>query len=387
MTTAPLPGDPRGLESIISGERYLPGPYAANPEEYCLRIARSLTGLVFAVCLAANTMPAVAQMGNQKLPALNPPLTAPKIQTPQPQATHFSADTANPGFQGSVNAGGVLWQCAGGKCTASGPATQPTVQACSELARTAGALRSFAYGQSALGPNELGACNAAVASAPKQGIGGIGPLGMMPQGPMGAAPQAPALSPGMPPIPSGTPSSAGPGLKRSITVDDFAPLTPPLPDAPHRVTPPTPSTKPSGTQAITDPAQNPIISAAPLMAMPELRPTAPMPGKTFSLQAPLTPPATKPATTPKPQPDNAQKPPPAATPASAAPGPRSYPVSIRTEGMTVTGTGPADRPFTPKRIPTEGMTVTGTGSLADRPFTLKSISTEGMTVTGTGALP
>ncbi len=68
---------------------------------------------------------------------------------------------------------------------------------------------------------------------------------------------------------------------------------------------------------------------------------------------------------------------------------RSYPVSIRTEGLTVAGTGAltARLPFTPKNIRTEGLTVTGTGGLAALlPFTPKSIRTEVLTVTGTGVI-
>lgn len=66
---------------------------------------------------------------------------------------------------------------------------------------------------------------------------------------------------------------------------------------------------------------------------------------------------------------------------------RSFPVSIRTEDLSVTGTGrlALRSPFTPKSIRTEGLTVTGTGMLTTRVrFTPKNIRTEVLTVTGTG---
>lgn len=64
---------------------------------------------------------------------------------------------------------------------------------------------------------------------------------------------------------------------------------------------------------------------------------------------------------------------------STAPGTRS-PVSVRTQGMTVTGL--LDRSSAAISIRTQGMTVTG---LLDRSSASKSIRTQGMTVTGTGA--
>ncbi len=81
--------------------------------------------------------------------------------------------------------------------------------------------------------------------------------------------------------------------------------------------------------------------------------------------------------------------PPPPPPASSAPAARSYPVSLRTADLTVTGTGRlAERaPFTPKSARTAELTVTGTGRLAERlPFTPKSIRTAELTVTGTGVV-
>ena len=81
-------------------------------------------------------------------------------------------------------------------------------------------------------------------------------------------------------------------------------------------------------------------------------------------------------------PDPAPKPP-------AAAASRSYPVGVRTEVLTATGTGRlTDRlPFTPKNVRTDVLAATGTGTLATRlPFTPKSIRTEPLTVTGTGVV-
>jgi hypothetical protein len=79
----------------------------------------------------------------------------------------------------------------------------------------------------------------------------------------------------------------------------------------------------------------------------------------------------------------------AATPAPTAPAPRTYPVRIPTQELTVTGIGRlSDRlPFTPKSARTDELTVTGTGRLAGRlPFTPKTITTAELTVTGTGVI-
>lgn len=85
-------------------------------------------------------------------------------------------------------------------------------------------------------------------------------------------------------------------------------------------------------------------------------------------------------------PTQSPAPPAAPVPSAAA---RSYPVSIGTDGMTVTGIGSLTvmLPFTSKSMRTDGMTVTGTGALTvNLPFTPKRILTTGMTVTGTGSL-
>lgn len=75
--------------------------------------------------------------------------------------------------------------------------------------------------------------------------------------------------------------------------------------------------------------------------------------------------------------------------ASKTPAPRSYPVNLRTDVLTVTGTGrlTALLAFTPKRVRTAELTVIGIGRLTDRlPFTPKSIRTAELTVTGTGVI-
>lgn len=80
---------------------------------------------------------------------------------------------------------------------------------------------------------------------------------------------------------------------------------------------------------------------------------------------------------------------PGVTGSTTAPAPRSYPLALRVERFTVTGTGRlAERPpFKPQVVRVEPMLVTGTGRLSERPpFTPKSVRTEAFTVTGTGAL-
>lgn len=74
---------------------------------------------------------------------------------------------------------------------------------------------------------------------------------------------------------------------------------------------------------------------------------------------------------------------------SNVPGSRSYPVNIRTEVLSLTGTGrQMERPpFAPKNIRTEELTVVGTGNQTARlPFTPINIRTEALTVTGTGVV-
>jgi hypothetical protein len=75
--------------------------------------------------------------------------------------------------------------------------------------------------------------------------------------------------------------------------------------------------------------------------------------------------------------------------ASKTPAPPSYPVNLRTDVLTATGTGrlAALLAFTPKSVRTAELTVTGIGRLTDRlPFTAKSIRTAELTVTGTGVI-
>jgi len=142
--------------------------------------------------------------------------------------------------QGKVNAGGINWACSGAQCSAS--TMSSTVAAplamCQGLAREVGAIRSFTLANRPLNGNELQQCNSVIPA-----VAAAMPGRKTPQG-AGLPPAAPPM--GTPPTPPGTPSNVGPGLKRLVTVDDFAPLTSPLPAAPHRVAvaPLTPSTKP-----------------------------------------------------------------------------------------------------------------------------------------------
>lgn len=67
--------------------------------------------------------------------------------------------------QGRVLAGGLTWDCAGSRCTTSGPAA-PSVAACTALARTAGAIRSFGRdGGAQLDATQIAECNAGAAPA------------------------------------------------------------------------------------------------------------------------------------------------------------------------------------------------------------------------------
>ena len=124
---------------------------------------------------------------------------------------------------------------------------------CQGLAREVGAIRSFTLANRPLNGNELQQCNSVIPA-----VAAAMPGRKTPQG-AGLPPAAPPM--GTPPTPPGTPSNVGPGLKRLVTVDDFAPLTSPLPAAPHRVAvaPLTPPTKAPGTPPSAAPAQGPVV--------------------------------------------------------------------------------------------------------------------------------
>jgi hypothetical protein len=295
-----------------------------------------------AACVALSATSALAQ-----LPPLKAPLAAPQFQTPQlkpqaapqiqappltPHITGYAAETANTGFQGSATAGGAVWHCAGGKCTASGSAATPTVQACSELARTAGALRSFAYGQSTLGPDELGQCNATVASAPKQGIGSMPHMGGLAPLPMMAAPMQPGA-------PKESESDKPPGAN-------------------------VPGERP--VSGATLPAFKPALPAAPMMSMPDLKP------------GPAIQQAIKPAITLQ------------AAPAAVAPDAvRAPPFNITTGALSMTGNR-----FTPVTITTSALSMTGNRfeavtittsplSMTGNRFETVNITTGTLSMTGT----
>ena len=241
--------------------------------------------------------------------------------------------------QGAVNVGGIIWACSGTHCSASPmpSAVAAPVMVCQGLAREVGAIRNFTAANRPLNGNELQQCNSVVpAAAAMPGMKPPAGFAPTPAPVTGFAAPSP-LAPGPTKKPSAipqTPAKSGGGFGPQVAT------TPTTPDA---------EKKPSGAKGTAQASAQGDGKAAP-------------------------PP---------------QPPSPAGTAAPSAPGSRSYPVGIRTEGMTVTGTGRLmDRmAYTRKDIRTDAMTVTGTGHVTvNLPFTPKNIRTDGMTVTGTGSV-
>lgn len=255
--------------------------------------------------------------------------------------------------QGAFKASGVNWTCKKLHCSAS--VTPSTVAApmtaCQALAHEVGAIKSFKVANHALNPQELQQCNsvAAVVEAAKPSV---------------KKPQV-ATKPTTTPDPA---PSASPHSKRLITADDLTLRAQPLPDAPHRAatSPRTPSTNTSGSPSAV---AKPTTTTNPVKKPAGAKGTTQAAAQGDGVATP--------------------QPPPVGTAAPSVPGSRSYPVSIRTEAMAVTGTGRLiDRlAYTRKDIRTEAMTVTGTGRVTvNLPFTPKSVRTDGMAVTGTGSV-
>lgn len=313
---------------------------------YMMKWLRSVIAATIAVLL-----PGVAL--GQKSPIPGPVLSAPKIQAPltitpqlqapplQPATTRYVAEAANADFQGAANTGGIAWQCAAGKCSASGPTGKPTVQQCSELARTAGALRSFTYGQYALDPNELAQCNAIVAAAPKptMGLGSPSPgIGSMPQ--LGTLTPLPATI-----APIAPPASAG--AKNDVAKDEPRVASPP----------------PSGA---TLPGFGNSSAGTPPMSMPDLTRGPPRPPETKPPEILHAAPATTTLTaTIRPTPVNIT------TGALSMTGVRFEPVTMTTSGLSMTG-----NPYTPVAITTSGLSITG------NPLNPVTITTSGLSMTG-----
>ncbi len=255
--------------------------------------------------------------------------------------------------QGAFKASGVNWTCKASHCSASAmpAAVAAPLTACRELAREVGAIRSFKVANHALNPQELQQCNSVVAVA--------------------EAAKPNAKKPQVATKPTTTPDtapSASLHSKRLITADDLTPRAQPLPDAPQRATasPRTPSTNTTGSPSAV---AKPTTTTHPVKKPADAKGTTQAAAQGDGVATP--------------------QPSPAGTAAPSAPGSRSYPVSIRTEAMAVTGTGRLiDRlAYTRKDIRTEAMTVTGTGRVTvNLPFTPKSVRTDGMAVTGTGTV-
>ena len=85
--------------------------------------------------------------------------------------------------QGAVQAGSLVWQCAGDRCTIRGPWVRPEVGACSALARAVGPLRSYGHAAALLSEAQMADCNAGAATAARASAAqpatgsGTGPAG------------------------------------------------------------------------------------------------------------------------------------------------------------------------------------------------------------------
>jgi len=263
--------------------------------------------------------------------------------------------------QGVANVSGINWACGASRCTTSimPTAVAAPVAVCQELAREVGVIRSFTVANLALNSKELQQCNSVVpaaAAAPATGVA------QQSKSPPGRAADAPSTEIAAPP-----PLTAGLEKKPTVTKtvnQKTSPypenwLAPDLPAGKSAVYGDMKNELRKGDQAVTALAKKPPAAkgAPPVSAQ----------GDGISI----------------PQPS------PVGTMAPTAPASRSYPVSIRTDTMNVTGTGRLmDRlAYTPKNIRTDAMTVTGTGRVTvNLPFTPKSIRTDGITVTGTGSI-
>jgi hypothetical protein len=204
------------------------------------RATNCKASLPLALCLLWVAGSAVAQ-----LPAKPVSLSA----TVATAAVAYVAQTVTGASrQGAFSAGGILWQCAGNRCTATGPAFPPAVSACAELARVVGRMESYAYGANRL--IEIAQCNAAA------GLAGAGaPGASSAPGVIGAAVKAPPTT-GMPQIsgPQSTDKTVPGGSNAPVVAPVVSPqlkpsLTPAIKagTAPPATPGSTPSSAPSRT--------------------------------------------------------------------------------------------------------------------------------------------
>lgn len=107
-----------------------------------------LLGAVVFLPLVATGAEAPAKASAAKSPT---PVTA--IAQPRYEARTQS----KPMKQGAVNAGGMLWQCRGTRCTATQPHGTPA-DACKALAREVGTLASFIFASKTFSSAELAQC-------------------------------------------------------------------------------------------------------------------------------------------------------------------------------------------------------------------------------------
>ncbi|HEX7044013.1 MAG TPA: hypothetical protein VF203_05305 [Burkholderiales bacterium] len=124
-----------------------------------VRVVSWLGAALLAVPLALAAAPAGQIPG--PLPAQAP---ASKLPAAMIAKQRYEATTEKKSLkQGTVSAGGMTWNCAGSRCTASQPAGT-AANACRALAREVGAIASFVFGTKTFSAAELAQCRTAVAT-------------------------------------------------------------------------------------------------------------------------------------------------------------------------------------------------------------------------------
>ena len=120
-----------------------------------------------AALLAAPLAVGAASAG--KLPAAAFPQTpAPKLPAETIVKARYEATTEKTALkQGAVSAGGMTWNCAGSRCTATQPAGT-AADACRALAREVGAIASFVFGTKTFTAAELAQCRTAAGATAKK---------------------------------------------------------------------------------------------------------------------------------------------------------------------------------------------------------------------------
>ncbi len=100
------------------------------------------------------------------------------ILAANPKAATYSyvAETAGSvRISGVVTAAGIDWNCAGNRCTTTGPWPTPAVAACQALARRVGPISAYGHKDQMLAPAELQQCNAGIAPAADAALPGLQP--------------------------------------------------------------------------------------------------------------------------------------------------------------------------------------------------------------------